>query len=187
MLGITDLKVGTFFELDRAPHQVIAAEHSKMGRGGAVLRTKVRNLKTGAIYERTFRGGESFEESDIARRKGQFLYNNPTSATFMESDTFAQYTLAEERIGADINYLVDGLEVDLILYNNQILAIQLPAKVELSISYTEPGFKGDTQSAAMKPATLETGLIIQVPLFIKSGDKVRINTATGQYVERVNE
>lgn len=186
MLGITDLKVGTFFELDGAPHQVLAAEHSKTGRAGAVMRTKMRNLLTGAIYERTFQGSDAFPEADVMRRKGQFLYKDGDGATFMEAETFEQYTLSNERLGEAAKFLKEGLELDLVLYNSQILAVQLPPKVELAVTYTEPGYKGDTQSSATKPAELETGLTVQVPLFIKTGEVVRVNTDTGLYVERVN-
>ncbi|MBI4023113.1 elongation factor P [Candidatus Berkelbacteria bacterium] len=186
MLGITDLKVGTFFELDSVPHQVLAAEHSKMGRGGAVLRTKVRNLLSGATYDRTFQGSDQFPDADVSRRKGQFLYADEASATFMESETFEQYPLNRDRLGNALHYLKEGLEVDLILYNGSVLGVELPAKVNLVITYTEPGFKGDTQSTVTKPATLETGYEVQVPLFIKQGETIRVSTQTGQYVERVN-
>lgn len=186
MLGITDLKVGTFFELDSAPHQVLAAEHSKMGRGGAVLRTKVRNLRTGATYDRTFQGSDSFPEADVTRRKGQFLYTDDTGATFMENDTFEQYVLGTTQAADIAGYLKEGLEVDLVLYDGSLLAVQVPAKVDLAVTYTEPGFKGDTQSTVTKPATLESGLEVKVPLFINQGDTVRISTQTGAYVERVN-
>lgn len=186
MLSITDLKTGTFFELDGTPHQVLSYEHSKTGRAGAVLRTKIRNLISGAVYERTFKGSEQFDEADIARRKGQFLYADGTNATFMEADSFEQHEISLDKLGADAKYLKEGLELNLMLYNGQILAIELPAKVDLAITYTEPGFKGDTQSGTLKPATLETSLEINVPLFIKQGEVVRVSTATGEYVERVN-
>ncbi|MEK7184455.1 MAG: elongation factor P [Patescibacteria group bacterium] len=186
MLSITDLKTGTFFELDNIPHQVVSYEHSKTGRAGAVLRTKIRNLNTGAVYERTFKGSDQFEEADIARRHGQFLYADGTSATFMESDTFEQYEITVAKLGSDLKYLKEGTETDLVLYNGTLMGVMLPAKVDLAVTYTEPGFKGDTQSGTLKPATLETGLEVNVPLFIKQGEIVRISTQTGQYVERVN-
>ena len=186
MLGITDLKVGTFFELDGAPHQVLAAEHSKMGRGGAVLRTKVRNLRSGATYDRTFQGSDQFPEADVSRRKGQFLYADESGATFMENETFEQYVLAPTHTSDIVGYLSEGLEVDLVLYDESLLAVQLPAKVDLAVSYTEPGFKGDSQSTVTKPATLVTGLEVKVPLFINTGDTIRISTQTGDYVERAN-
>ena len=186
MLSITDLKTGTFFELENVPHQVVSYEHSKTGRAGAVLRTKIRNLNTGTVYERTFKGSDQFEEADIARKKGQFLYSDGTNATFMEADTFEQHELSLAKLGNDAKYLKDGMELDLVLYNGNILAVILPAKVELAVTYTEPGFKGDTQSGTLKPATMETGLEVNVPLFIKQGEVIRISTATGEYVERVN-
>lgn len=186
MLGITDLKVGTFFELDNAPHQVVNAEHSKTGRAGAVLRTKMRNLLTGAVYERTFKGSDQFPEADITRRPGQFLYTDESGSTFMEAETFEQYQLTTERVGDAKHYLTEGSTADLVLYNGTLIAIQLPPKVDLSVTYTEPGFRGDTQSSTLKPATLETGFVVQVPLFIKTGEKIRISTESGQYVERAN-
>ncbi|MGI6103675.1 MAG: elongation factor P [Patescibacteria group bacterium] len=186
MLGITDLKVGTFFEYNGAPHQVLSAEHSKMGRGGAVMRTRMRNLQTGAVYEKTFQGSDSFEEADISRRKGQFLYADDSGATFMESELFEQYTLSPERAKDVVKYVKEGMDVDLVIYDGTLLAVDVPAKVDLEVTYTEPGFKGDTQSTVTKPATLETGLEVQVPLFIKQGETIRISTQTGQYVERVN-
>ncbi|MBI4185479.1 elongation factor P [Candidatus Berkelbacteria bacterium] len=186
MLSISNLKVGTFFELDGTPHCVLATEHSKMGRGGAVLRTKVRNLTTGAVYDRTFQGSDTFPEADVTRRKGQFLYADSQGATFMESETFEQYTLTNDRLGTDRQYLKEGLPVDLILYNDSVLGVAIPAKVDLAVTYTEPGFKGDTQSTVTKPAELETGLTVNVPLFVKTGDTVRVSTQTGQYVERVS-
>lgn len=186
MLGITDLKVGTFLELDDKPHQVLSTEHSKMGRGGAVVRTKLRNLVSGAVYDRTFQGSDHFPEADVNRRKGQFLYADTESVTFMDAENFEQYTLSVEQLGDDRKYLKEGLEVDLVIYDDRLLAVNLPAKVDLSVTYTEPGFKGDTQSTVTKPATLESGLEIQVPLFIKTGETIRVSTQTGQYVERVN-
>lgn len=186
MLSVTDLKPGTFFELDGVPHQVISSEHSKTGRAGAVMRTRIRNLTSGALYERTFKGSDQFDEADIARRKGQFLYADASTATFMESDTFEQYELGVDRVKNDLQYLKEGTELDLVLYNDSLMALQLPVKVDLAVTYTEPGFKGDTQSGTLKPATLETGLEINVPLFIKQGEIVRVSTQTGQYVERVN-
>lgn len=186
MLGITDLKVGTCIELDGKPHQVLSTEHSKMGRGGAVVRTKLRNLQSGAVYDRTFQGSDHFPEADVARRKGQFLYADVSGATFMDAESFEQYPLSAQQLGDDRKYLKEGLEVDLVLYSERLLAVNLPAKVDLKVTYTEPGFKGDTQSTVTKPATLETGLEIQVPLFIKTGETIRVSTATGQYVERVN-
>ncbi len=186
MLGITDLRVGTFIELDGKPHQVLTTEHSKMGRGGAVVRTKLRNLISGAVYDRTFQGSDHFAEADVSRRKGQFLYADAAGATFMDAENFEQYTLQGDQLGDSRKYLKEGLEVDLVLYDDRLLAASLPAKVDLIVTYTEPGFKGDTQSTVTKPATLQTGLDLQVPLFVKTSDTVRVSTQTGQYVERVS-
>lgn len=186
MLGITDLKPGVFFEYENAPHVVVSSEHSKSGRAGAVMRTKIKNLQTGAIFDRTFKGNDQFPEADIARKKGQFLYLDDSGATFMEQDNFEQHHLDLDQLGDAKNFLKEGSELDLVLHDDNLLTIDLPTKVDLEVVYTEPGFKGDSQSTVTKPAKLETGLEVYVPLFIKQGEKIRVNTQTGQYVERVN-
>lgn len=184
MIGITDLKTGVFFELDNVPYQVVFAQHSKMGRGGAVVKAKVRNLLSGSVIDKTFKGSDQFEEADILKRKGQFLYFDGSDASFMENESFEQYQISIDRIAESKPYLIEGLELDLVLYNGNLLALNLPPKVDLTVAYTEPGIKGDTQGSATKPATMETGLVVQVPLFIKDGDRVKVDTRDGSYEER---
>ena len=150
------------------------------------MRTKIKNLTTGAIYDRTFKGNDQFPEADISRKKGQFLYSDETGATFMELDNFEQHQLDAAQVSDAKPYLKEGLELDLVLHDDTLLAVELPTKVDLEVVYTEPGFKGDTQSTVTKPAKLETGFEVNVPLFIKQGEKIRVNTQTGQYVERAN-
>ncbi len=184
MLGITDLKVGVFFEIEGVPYQVVFAQHSKQGRSGAVLKAKVRNLLNGSVLDKTFKGSDLFNEADIARRKGQFLYFDGNETAFMDNETYDQYQISTDRITEAKGFLIEGLEVDLMLFNGELIAINLPPKVTMTVTYTEPGIKGDTQGSATKPATFETGLVVQVPLFIKEGDKIKIDTRDNSYEER---
>lgn len=184
MLGITDLKPGTFFIFESAPHVVVNAEHSKLGRGGSILRSRIRNLKTGAIFDRTFKGNEQFDEADVAREPMQFLYADDAVATFMNMSSYEQVEIPAVVVAEQTKWLKEGMEVQVIRWNEQALAVDLPIKVEYAVTYTEPGYKGDTQSNVQKPATLETGAEVQVPLFVKTGDRIVIDTRTGSYIER---
>lgn len=184
MLGITDLKTGVFFELEGVPYQVVSAQHSKQGRGGAVLKAKVRNLLNGSVLDKSFKGSDQFSEADVVRQKGQFLYFDGNEAAFMDNATYDQYQIDADRIAESKGFLIEGLEVDLMFFNGNLIAINLPPKVTMTVTYTEPGIKGDTQGSATKPATLETGLVVQVPLFIKEGDRIKIDTRDNSYEER---
>lgn len=184
MLSITDLKTGTAFEFENQPYTVVYSEHSKLGRGGAIMRTKIKNLLTGAIIDRTFKGNESFGEVDLERKKAQYLYQENDIYYFMDATSFEQFEIEGAKIGIGKNYLKEGLNVDVVYYKDEPINVELPIKLPLEITYTEPGFKGDTVSSTTKPATLETGAEINVPLFIKIGDKVIVDTRTGKYVER---
>lgn len=184
MLYLTDLKPGATFIFNNEPYQVITSEHSKQGRGGAIMRTKIKNLLTGAMFDRTFKGNENFDEAEIERKKAQFLYKDGTEYFFMDPTSFDQFSLSEDQIRNNKNFLKDGLDTEILYYQDKPLSINLPIKLDLKVTYTEPGFKGNTQSATTKPATLETGAEVQVPLFIKIGDIIRIDTRTGDYVER---
>jgi len=184
MLGITDLKPGTFFEFDGSPHLVVAAEHSKLGRGGSILRSRIRNLKTGAIFDHTFKGNEQFDEADVVRETMQFLYADDTGATFMNMTSYDQVVIPAKVVEDQRKWLKEGMEVQVMRWNSEPLAVELPIKVEYLITYTEPGFKGNTQSSVGKPATIETGAEIQVPLFINQGEKIVIDTRSGSYLER---
>lgn len=184
MLILTDLKVGTGFEFDGMPYIVVYSQHTKIGRGGAIMRTRIKNLLNGAIVERTFKGSENFAELELERKKSQYLYKEGDQYYFMDSVNYSQFSLGKKEVGIASDFLSEGLAVDIIYYKGQPIDLKLPIKLDLKVTYTEPGFKGNTASATTKPATLETGSQIQVPLFINIGDKIRINTETGQYVER---
>ncbi len=184
MLSINDLNPGTAIIYNGQPHIVTWREHAMMGRGGGFVRTKLRNLVSGAIIDNTFKGNDRLEEADLARSNAQFLYFEGQNPVFMNNETFDQFTLPREQVGDGANYLKEGMNVDVLSYEGRPMTITLPTKVELEVTYTEPGFKGNTASTTNKPATLETGAQVQVPLFITTGDVVRIDTRDGSYVER---
>ncbi len=184
MYSITDLKIGTKITLKDKPFQVISCQHSKIGRGGAILRSKLKNLINGTVIEKTFTGAEKIQEADLSFRKNQYLYKENDQYFFMDSKTFEQFDLESGQLGKNASFLKEGQDVDIMYYENQPINIQLPIKTKFKITYTEPGFKGNTASAGTKPATIETNAQIQVPLFIKIGDEVIVDTRTGEYVER---
>lgn len=187
MLGITDLKNGVCIDYEGAPFMVISYQHSKMGRGGAVLRTKLRNLKTGGVVDLTFKGSDKFEEAPLQKRACSFLYKEGNDYTFMDSQSFEQFSLGNEVIGDKGQFLKEGCEVQILFYDEDPVSVDLPIKMEFEITHTEPGVKGDTAQGGTKPATIETGAVITVPLFVKIGDIIRVNTQEGTYVERANK
>lgn len=184
MLSITEIKNGKKIVLNNEPYEVIDYLHSKIGRGGAVLRTKLRNLTTGAVLEQTFQGADKIEEASISKAKAQFLYKNGESCEFMDNESYEQFTLDEKVMGEAKGYLVEGTEVTLLMWNGQPLTVELPAKVTLEVVDAPPGLKGDTASGGDKVVVVETGLQITTPLFVKTGDKIIINTERGTYVSR---
>lgn len=182
MLSITDLKTGVVFVFRDEPFQVLSHQHVKMGRGGAVLRTKMRNLKSGAVLEETFKGNDTFEEADLAKRPAQFLFASSGVVTFMDMTTYEQFELTEEMLGDQMHYLKEGGVVEVLLFEEKPIGVTLPIKIELTVTDTAPGFKGDTAARSYKPATLESGATIQVPFHIKSGDTIIVDTRDGSYV-----
>jgi elongation factor P len=185
MISPGELKRGIALELDDQLWSVVSYEHIKMGRGGALVRLKIRNLRTGSITERTFSSNEKFRRVFLDRRRVQFQYAADDQYHFMDVESYEQLALPAERIGEDKNYLTENLVAGLSIYNDEPLALELPVTVDLRIEYTEPGFKGDTATGGTKMATLETGLRVNVPLFVVTDDIVRVDTRTGQYLERV--
>ena len=187
MLNLSDLQVGTFIVWDGQPHQLIYREHSKLGRGGAILRSKLKNLLSGGIVDITFKGNEKIEEADISRSKAQFLYKDGGNFFLMNPDSFEQFSIPVSQVGQSGEYLKDGGEVDVLSWNGKAININPPIKVDLKVTDTEPAIRGNTaQGSVTKPATLETGAKVQVPIFVKVGDMIKVNTQTGEYVERVN-
>lgn len=184
MLYLTDLRNGTVFGMDGKPYLVVYSEHSKQGRGGAIMRTKIKDLVTGTLVDRTFKGSDTFDEVEIERKKCQYLYAGDNECYFMDSLSYDQFSLPKEVVGDKINYLKEGMEITIISFENKPISIDMPIKVTLEIKYTEPGFKGNTQSTTTKSAKLETGVEMQVPLFIGISDKIVVDTRDGSYVER---
>jgi elongation factor P len=176
---------GLKVEIDGDPYNMIFFQHVKPGKGGAFVRTKLKNLRTGRVLERTFRSGERLDEADVQDRRMQYLYQDSSGLVFMDTETYDQMSIPLERVGDAKAFLRENLEVDVILYKGNAINIELPAFIEAVVTKTEPGIKGDTASGATKPATIETGAVVLVPLFLKEGEKIRVDTRTGEYVERV--
>lgn len=185
MIDTSDFKNGTIFEYDGNIYQVVWFQHHKPGKGGAMLRVKLKNLKAGATIERTFKSGEKFRSVDLTRRKKQYLYTSGNEVHFVDSETFEDMAVQKDQLEGVIEFLMENMEVEALYLDGEYLSIQLPASVQLKVTSTVPGVKGDTATNVMKPATLETGLEISVPGFIKEGDLVKVDTRSKAYVERV--
>ncbi len=185
MISTGDLKKGLTIELDGDLYQILDWQHIKVGRGSAQVRLKLRDIRGGHTIDRTFQAGEKFIRARLDRHTVQFLYNDGNVYHFMDSETFEQSTLSGEQIGDDaLGYLKEGMSLDILTYKEEPLSVELPTSVELEVVETDPGFKGNTATAANKPAKLETGITVQVPLFVDKGEIVRVDTRTGQYLER---
>lgn len=184
MLTISEIKLGTVVKIDNAPYVVIWTQHVQMGRGGAILRTKIRNLVTGAVLEKTLKGQDKWQEADLERSKASFLYVDDHEVYFMDEDSYEQFSLAEDNVGELLNYLVEGTQVTVLNFEGKPVSVQLPTKIKIKVTDAPPGIKGDTAGSATKQVTLETGYKINAPLFVKSGDVIVVNTETNQYVER---
>lgn len=184
MLTISDIKNGKNIIFNGDPYKVLYTEHSKMGRAGAVLRTKLKNLITGAVLERTFQGAEKVDEADITSSKAQYLYLEGNNYCFMDSENYDQFTLPKDVLGEAINYLVEGTDVAVLNFNGNPINVEIPIKVKLKVVEAPPGIKGDTVSSGGKLVTLETGMKIGAPLFVKEGDFLIVNTERGEYVSR---
>jgi elongation factor P len=180
-----DLKNGITLELDNGLFTVVEFQHVKPGKGGAFVRTKIRNLRNGAVIEKTFNAGIRVEQAILDKRDMQFLYKDGNDFVFMDTESYDQQTIPPSALGDAADYLVEQAMAIIAFYNGEIVTVEIPASAELVIAETEPGIQGDRVSGATKPATLETGKVIKVPLFINVGDKVKVDTRTGDYVTRV--
>jgi len=183
----SDFRKGLKIELDGKPYIMVDFLHVKPGKGGAFVRTKLRNLATGAVIERTFRSGEKVERPDLEEKEMQYLYRDDDGYQFMDMETFDQVFITSDQVGDSADYLKEGLELTVLYHDNQPISLELPNFVELKIIETKPGVKGDTASGGSKPAKLETGLVVQVPLFLGEGEVLRIDTRTGEYIERISK
>ena len=185
MISTGDVKKGIIIELDGQLMKVLDWTHIKMARGSAQVRMKLQNVRKGDIVERTFQAGTRWPRARVDSRKVQYLYNDDDAYHFMDSETYDQFALREAMLGDDARYLKENTEIFVNMYEGEVLGVDLPVTVDLQVASTEPGFAGDTATGAKKPATLETGLVVQVPLFVSEGDMLRIDTRTGEYVTRL--
>lgn len=185
MISAGDFRNGVTFELESQVYKVVEFQHVKPGKGAAFVRTKLKNVITGAVLERTFNPTEKVQEAQIDRKEMQYLYNDGETYYFMDNETYEQLPLSKDELGDTLNYLLDNMNIKVLSYKGKVFGVEPPMFVELEVTYTEPGFKGDTSTGASKPATLETGYVVNVPLFVEIGNKVRIDTRTGEYMERV--
>ncbi|WP_288706799.1 elongation factor P [uncultured Bilophila sp.] len=184
MYSTTDFRKGLKIEIDGTPFEIIEFQHFKPGKGGAMVRTKLRNILNGRVLDNTFRSGEKVERPNLESRDMQFLYHEGEQLVFMDMTTYDQMHMDAEATDGKANYLKDGQECRVLLYNEKPLDIEIPASLVLEVTDTEPGAKGDTVSNVTKPATLETGVVIQVPIFVNIGDRVKVDTRTNGYLGR---
>ncbi len=185
MATTADFRNGFTFKMDGDIWQIVEFQHVKMGRGGAIVRTKLKNLKTGRVLDKTFRSGEKVEDVMVERRPMQFLYRSGEDFVFMDNETYDQVNVSKALVGDAEKFLREGEVVEIGYSENQPVYLEMPVAVTLRVTQTDPGIKGDTASGGGKPATLETGAVVTVPLFINEGDMVKVDTRTGAYIERV--
>ena len=183
-VSTNDLKNGMSLDLPEGLFSVVEFQHVKPGKGGAFVRTKLKNVRSGAVIERTYRADEKLEQAIIEKRDMQFLYRDGDDYVFMDTTSYEQMSAAPASLGETPNYLKEGDAANLQMYNGEIVGVELPAAVELRVTETEPGIQGDRVSGARKPATLQTGLVVQVPLFVNTGDVIKVDTRSGEYLTR---
>jgi elongation factor P len=186
-VSTTDFKPGLTIELDGQVYQIVTSEHYKPGKGQAVVRTRLRDVRTGNVYEKTFRSGEKVETAHVVRKRMQFLYTDGSSYYLMDNDTYDQVQLTEEQVGENAPWLKEGEDVDVTLYEGQLLGLEPQKHVQRKVERTDPGIRGDTATGGTKPAVIEGGATIQVPLFVNIGDTIRVNTQTAEYITRVDD
>ena len=184
MISTGEIKRGMTIELDGNLYQVVEFQHIKLGRGSAQMRMKLRNVRKGDLIERTFQAGDRFQRARLDHRNVQYMYKDGTHFHFMDTASYDQIALDEDQLGDAVNYLTDGMTAVLNEYEGSPIGVDLPASVVLKVTDTDLGLKGDTATGATKPATVETGLRVNVPLFVERGDKIKVDTRTGEYLER---
>lgn len=185
MISTNQFKTGMAIDIEGTLFFIVDFQHVKPGKGGAFVRTKLKNVKTGAVIDRTFRAGEKFEQAILDHRQMQFLYVESDNFHFMDNESYEQLTLTKEQLGDVMNYTKEGASVDMLMFEGRPIGVESETFVELEVVQTDPGLKGDTASGGTKPATLETGAVVQVPLFLQIGDKIKIDTRTNTYITRV--
>ena len=185
MISSNELKKGSLIKIDNELYTVVWFQHHKPGKGGAIVRTKLRNITKNTTVEKTFRSGENIEDIEVFNFDAQLLYKESNDFVFMNNENFEQYHVSEDVVGDSVKYLKNEMVCTLYLYENDIIIVEPPFFVELEITETDPGLKGDTVSGGTKPATLETGAVVQVPLFVSLGEKIKVDTRDDRYIERV--
>lgn len=185
MYSTPDFRKGLKIEINGEPFIIAEFQHVKPGKGGAFVRTTLKSLMTGNVIDKTFRSGEKVDKPDLEEKQMQFLYESEGEFHFMDVETYEQLFLTEEQLGDARNYLQENVSVTVLFHNGKSIGVEVPIFVELEVTFTEPGVKGDTAAGATKPATLSTGLTVQAPLFVNEGDILKIDTRTGKYIERV--
>ena len=184
MISVNEFKNGLTIEVDGELWRVVEFQHVKQGKGSAFVRSKLKNLRTGAVQEKTFRAGEKVNQAQIDRKKMQYLYADGDNYVFMDTNTYEQLELPGSQIEEELKYMKENMVISIIMFGTETLGVELPNTVDLEVKETEPGIKGDTSSGGSKPATMETGLVVQVPFFVSEGDVLTINTSDGTYISR---
>lgn len=184
MISTSEFKTGITIEYDGAIYTVLEFQHVKPGKGAAFVRSKLKNLRTGSIVDKTFRAGEKMGRAHLERKEMEYLYSDGDSFHLMDVETYEQIALSADQVGEGIKYLKENDHLQILMHGEEIIGVDVPLTVVLEVAETEPGLKGDTASGASKPAVTETGLTVQVPLFVNSGDKIKIDTRSGAYIER---
>ena len=184
MISSNDFRPGVTIEIDNQVWQVVDFQHVKPGKGAAFVRAKIKNLQTGAVIERTFNAGEKLPKAQVDRRPMQYLYADGDSFNFMDTETYDQVMLTKDQLTEALNFLKENMESTVLFFNGTIIGVELPNSVDLTVVETDPGIRGDTATGGTKPAKLETGYVVKVPMFINEGDVLRIDTRSGAYIER---
>lgn len=184
MISSSDFRTGATIEIDNNVWQIVDFQHVKPGKGAAFVRTKMKNVRTGAVVERTFNPGEKFPKAHVDRREMQYLYESDGNYNFMDNETYEQSELTTEQLGDAVKYLKENMNINVMFFQGTVIGVELPVAVELTVVETDPGIRGDTATGGTKPAKMESGCVVRVPLFINTGDVLRIDTRTGEYLER---
>lgn len=185
MISTNEFRKGAKIEYKGEPFEIVDFQHVKMGRGGAIVRTKMKNIRTGSVLEDTFRSGEKFDTPQLEEREMQYLYAEGGLYHFMDTETFEQIPITEDQLGDTKKFLKENMVARILNYKGEPITVEVPTFVELKVARTDPGFKGDTASGGSKPAVLETGAVVKVPFHINEGDVIRVDTRTSEYIERV--
>ena len=185
MISTSEFRNGTRLEIQGEPYYIVEFQHVKPGKGGAFVRTKLKGYRTGSVIDRTFRSGEKFDEPNLEEREMQFLYSGGDDYTFMDTDSYEQFTYNKNQLGDNTDLLKENTVAKILVYHGQPISMELPTFMELKVVETDPGVRGDTASGGNKPATVETGAVIKVPLYLEAGEIIKVDTRTRAYVERV--